>query len=114
MTAMETEEDPGGRAHRWLAEVGAPDWIKAEMSGLRRETAGHRQRRNAAEAETERLTGELATAERQTEELRTALRSAEARAAGLSDAIAVRIEGTTAAEIRADAEALAEALRGVR
>ena len=76
-TTTETEEYPNGRAHRWLAEVGAPDWIKAEMSGLRRETAGHRQRRNAAEAETERLTGELATAQRQTEELRTALRSAE-------------------------------------
>lgn len=114
MTATETEDDPGGRAHRWLAEVGAPDWIKAEMSGLRRETAGHRQRRKAAEAESERLAGELATATRQGEELRTALRGAEGRAVGLSAELSARIEGTTAAEIRADAQAWAEALRGAR
>lgn len=54
---------------RWLAQAGAPAWIKRELSAMRHETAGHRLRRNAAEAlagelrhEVARLTAELAEA----------------------------------------------------
>lgn len=42
--------DLSAASKRWLAQAGAPAWIKRELSAMRHETAGHRWRRNAAEA----------------------------------------------------------------